>query len=94
MTMVEDEMSSNRIMVMAKVKTTFSDEGLSQKSETNSCDLQCDVWSSLLIRIKKALPTTSPPPFCNYVGLISNKFSDTDSRVLSTQCSIPISIYS
>ena len=27
MTMVEDEMSSNRIMVMAKVKKTFS-EGL------------------------------------------------------------------
>ena len=63
MTMVEDKMPSNRIMVMAKVKTTFSDEGLSQKSETNSCDLQCDVWSSLLIRIKKALPTTSQPPF-------------------------------
>ena len=79
---------------MAKVKRIFSDEGFSQKSETNSRNLQCDVWSSLLIRIKKALPTTSPPPFCNYVGLISNKFSDTDSRVFSTQCPIPISIYS
>ena len=31
MTMVKDEMSSNRIMVMAKVRTTFSDEGLSLK---------------------------------------------------------------
>ena len=39
MTMVEDEMSPNRQMVIAKVKTTFSDEGLSQKSEINSHDL-------------------------------------------------------
>ena len=45
---------------MAKVKRIFSDEGFSQKFETNSRDLQCDVWSSLLIRIKKELPNNVP----------------------------------